>query len=103
MSQAAEGGSRFFSTPKKVDEEKVVVLGRLETWLLDLQKQLSITVRSLFLAGVGCLGHGCDAVLLCLWPGKRVACPIFSEGCGWLVALQGDSSHLQITSPQLNE
>ena len=56
--------------------------GKLEDWILDRWKKVMpftapcpLTLSSLFLAGTGCLGHGCDTVLLCVWPGK-VGCPV---------------------------
>lgn len=36
-----------------------------------------------FLAGLGCLGHGSYAVLLCVWPGNRVRVSCFLSVAGW--------------------
>lgn len=36
-----------------------------------------------FLTGLGRLGHGCDAVLLCVWPGNRVGVSRLLSVAGW--------------------
>lgn len=57
----------------------------------------TLTRSSLFLVGFGCLGHGCNAVLLCVRPGNGVGCPVcwvlLGSSLGLIVTLAGDSTY----------